>query len=144
MDAHGWLALIAPRPLLIHTAHQDGCEPTFAVERAYLEGRKVYELLGKSDNLRVVYREGSHNPITEDHCRQNIDWFDLAFKRGTARIEDFPVEFMHRLDWGAWKSNQGLDSLTAPDTSADIKTRIGWMFGEKPNRIPWVRSSCPG
>ena len=31
IDAHGWYALIAPRRCLIHTAHHDGSEPTFAV-----------------------------------------------------------------------------------------------------------------
>jgi len=38
IDAHGWLALIAPRRYLIHTAYNDDCEPTFAVERSYMEG----------------------------------------------------------------------------------------------------------
>ncbi|MDP7052357.1 MAG: hypothetical protein QF600_10560, partial [Verrucomicrobiota bacterium] len=33
IDAHGWYALIAPRHCLIHTAHNDGAEPTFAVEK---------------------------------------------------------------------------------------------------------------
>ena len=55
IDSHGWYALIAPRRCLVHSAHNDGSEPTFAVEQAYLEGRKVYALLGHPDNLRVLY-----------------------------------------------------------------------------------------
>jgi hypothetical protein len=42
MDAHAWYALIAPRRCLVHTAYNDGCEPTFAVERAFLAGHSVY------------------------------------------------------------------------------------------------------
>ena len=53
IDAHGWYALIAPRAYLIHTAHNDGSEPTFAVEKGYIEGRSVYRLLGAEQNLRI-------------------------------------------------------------------------------------------
>tara|TARA_B100000809_G_scaffold217247_1_gene223311 strand:- start:99 stop:629 length:531 start_codon:yes stop_codon:yes gene_type:complete len=86
IDAHGWYALIAPRRCLIHTAHNDGSEPTFAVERAYLEGRKVYTLLGHPDNLRVLYRTGQHGPVTEEQRRRNMEWFDLSFGRGAATV----------------------------------------------------------
>jgi dienelactone hydrolase len=135
IDAHGWYALIAPRHLMIHTAHQDGCEPTWAVEQGYLEGRKVYGLLGASDNCRVVYRQGSHNPITAEHRRQNIDWFDLAFGRGDATPEDFPEEFLHRLDWKAWKAGQDPEALTPPPAEATSEARINWVLGSTPDKL---------
>ena len=61
IDAHGWYALIAPRRCLIHTAHNDGCEPTLAVEKAYLEGRNAYRFLNAEQHLRVVDRIGGHS-----------------------------------------------------------------------------------
>ena len=94
MDAHGWYALIAPRRCLVHTAHNDGSEPTFAVERAYLEGKKVYRLLGHPENLRVLYRRGQHGPITDAQRSINLDWFDLSFGRGHVRAESFPEELL--------------------------------------------------
>jgi len=144
MDAHGWLGLIAPRRCLIDVAHNDGCEPTFAVERAYLEGSKVYRLLGHPENLRVSYREGQHGPITDEHRRRNFDWFDLSFGRGSAKQTDFPVEFIHGFDWKAWKARLDPRDLQVPfatphasDQPGDRRARILWALGQAPDKIDW-------
>ncbi len=136
MDSHGWLALIAPRRCMIHTAHTDDGDPTFGVERTYLEGRKVYQLLGHAENLRLVYRSGGHDPITDEHRRVNLDWFDLAFGRGQTRQTDFPEEFIHAFDWNAWKSRQTAEDLRVPFTTnrstgdpVDRRARILWSLG---------------
>ena len=141
IDAHGWYALIAPRRCLIHTAHNDGSEPTFAVERAYLEGRKVYALLGHPDNLRVLYRTGQHGPVTEEQRRRNMEWFDLSFGRGAAKQEDFPEELIHYFDWEAWKRGADGEELrrrfapAEPVNDADRRARIRWLLGEQPARL---------
>ena len=138
IDAHGWYALIAPRRCMIHTAHNDGSEPTFAVERAYLEGRSVYSLLGQPDNLRILYRPGQHGPVTEEQRRRNLDWFDLSFSRGTAKQEDFPEELIHHFDWEAWKkgaAGKELEKRFTPGEAvddADRRARIRWLLGEPP------------
>ncbi|MBC8234467.1 alpha/beta fold hydrolase [bacterium] len=144
IDAHGWLALIAPRRCMIHTAHQDGCEPTFAVERSYLEGKKVYRFLGHPENLRVIYRSGGHDPIIDEHLQQNMDWFDLSFGRGTVKQNDFPEAFIHKFDWHAWKSQLNEDDLKVPfntvQSSEDLddrRARILWALGQAPNKIDW-------
>ncbi len=136
MDAHGWYALIAPRPLLIHTAHQDGCEPTWAVEQGYLEGRQVYQLLGAPEKCRVSYRSGSHNPITPEHRQENLDWFDLAFGRGAVKSTDFPEVFLHRFDWDGWKSAQTPEALEAPQPDAPAEARVNWLLGTAPETLP--------
>jgi len=136
IDAHGWLALIAPRRCLIHTAYNDGCEPTFAVERSYLEGRKVYRFLGHPENLRVIYRPGAHDPITDTHRQQNMDWFDLSFGRGAVKQSDFPETFMHKFDWEDWKSRLAKNDLKVPfDNPADRRARILWALGQPPDNI---------
>ncbi len=136
IDAHGWYALIAPRRCLIHTAHNDGCEPTFAVERAYREGRQVYHLLGRPENLRVQYREGAHNPTTDSHRKVYLDWFDLSFGRGAARQDQFPEEFIHKFDWQAWRARQSKVDVTQPGKDAPARTRIEWALGTTPTRAP--------
>ncbi len=141
IDAHGWYALIAPRRCLIHTAHNDGSEPTFAVERAYLEGRKVYSLLGHPENLRVLYRSGQHGPVTEEQRRRNMEWFDLSFGRGTAKQEDFPEELIHHFDWEAWKKGAAGEELrkrfTPEDATADAdrRERVRWLLGDPPAKL---------
>ncbi|MFP6692240.1 MAG: alpha/beta hydrolase [Pirellulales bacterium] len=141
IDAHGWYALIAPRRCMIHTAYNDGSEPTFAVERGYLEGRSVYSFLGHPGNLRVLYRSGQHGPVTEEQRRRNMDWFDLSFGRGTAKQEDFPEELIHHFDWAAWKKAASAEGLRPPFSSpeaasdADRRARIRWLLGEPPKRL---------
>ncbi|MCZ6793829.1 MAG: alpha/beta hydrolase, partial [Planctomycetota bacterium] len=143
IDAHGWLALIAPRRCLIHTAHNDGSEPTFAVERAYREARKVYRFLGHPENLRVQYRTGQHGPITDEHRRQNLDWFDLSFSRGEVGQGAFPEELLHNFDWEAWKSRQRPEDLRVPFETVeprdddDRRNRLRWILGEAPRELEW-------
>ena len=147
MDAHAWAALIAPRNLLIHTAHNDDSDPTFGVERAYVEGSKVYRLLGVEDHYRVDYRTGGHSTgpskITQAQQDRNIDWLDVSFGRGTATRNDFPQEYIHQFDWNAWQSQltqqekQNPFSGTASLNNADRRERINWAMGQAPAKIPF-------
>ncbi len=147
IDSHGWLGLIAPRHCLLDTAYTDDGDPTFAVERGYLEGCQVYRLLGYGERLRVDYRPGGHQTlpyktyIAPERYRRNLDWFDLAFGRGNIKQEDFPERLIHHFDWEAWKRLQRNEDLETPDVSGcnseaeSIRKRMVWMLGEKPERI---------
>ncbi len=147
MEGHGLLALIAPRRCLFHTAHNDGSDPTFGVERAYLAGREVYRFLGKPENLRNIYRTGNHESgpapdyVTAKHRRQNLDWFDLSFGRGTATQDDFPEVLLHQFDWDAWRAAQTDRELSNPFQgdaavdAADRRARIEWALGEAPREV---------
>lgn len=139
IDSHGWLALIAPRPCMLDTALHDGCDPTFAVERAYLKGKKVYRFLGCPQNLCLSYRAGAHRPITDEHRRGNLEWLDLSFGRGTAKQGDFPEELIHRFDWDAWKSKLSDGDLNSPagDASGDRRDVILWSLGKPPEKNEW-------
>jgi len=145
IDAHAWYALIAPRPCLIHTARNDGAEPTFAVEKAWLEGRKVYEFLGARQNLHVDYRSGGHSStgpekISSAERQRNLDWIDLSFGRGTVTHESFPEVFLHHFDWDQWRSQQDDDKLTI-DRDAPVIERLKWMLGEEPDLLDEQASS---
>ena len=147
IEGHGLLALIAPRRCMFHTAHNDGSDPTFGVERAYLAGREVYRFLGKAENLRNIYRTGNHESgpapdyVTAKHRRQNLEWFDLSFGRGTATQDDFPEVLLHQFDWDAWRAAQTDRDLgnpfqgTVPADAADRQARIEWALGETPRKI---------
>lgn len=143
IDAHAWYALIAPRRCLIHTAYNDGAEPTFAVEKAYLEGRSVYRFLDAEQNLRVDYRTGGHNsgtasePISAADRKRNLDWIDLSFGRGSARQVDFPERLLHDFDWDRWRTRQD-DAALAIDKAAPPVERLKWVLGEAPKSLPNV------
>ncbi len=141
IDAHGWLALIAPRRCLLHTAlHDDASDLTFAVERAYAEGKGVYRFLGQPGNLILDYRPGGHGPLTDPQRQRNLDWIDLSFGRGAIPATAFlePTLF-HAFDWPAWKARQTPEDLRPPPSAVagtdGIRARIAWTLGRAPERI---------
>ena len=69
IEGNALLASIAPRHLMIHTAYNDGSDPTFGVERNYLNAKKAYQFLDVSDHIYLSYRTGQHNPITATHAK---------------------------------------------------------------------------
>ena len=147
IEGHGLLALISPRRCMFHTAHNDDSDPTFGVERTYLQGREVYRFLGKPENLRNIYRTGNHSSgpapdnVTAKHRRQNLDWFDLSIGRGTAKQGDFPEVLLHQFNWNVWKERQSPDDLKSPFPSpaatddGDRARRVRWTLGRIPESI---------
>jgi len=134
VEANALLACIAPRRLMIDTAHNDGAEPTFGVERAYRDAKNVWALFGKEENITLSYRPGNHHPITDEQVRRNLDYFDLAFGRGDARQDDFPERLLHAFDWRRWEAKQRPSDLTVP-ANASVREQVRWMLGEPPNAI---------
>lgn len=149
IDAHGWLALIAPRWCILDTAYNDFGESTFAVERACREAQKVYRMLGHPERLRIDYREGQHTPVTEEHIERNLDCLDRALGRGESVSGELPSEepitgdtesaeadseglgerasngafgpeeLVHTFDWDVWKGTQPAESLKPPFEGAE-------------------------
>jgi cephalosporin-C deacetylase-like acetyl esterase len=54
-------ALIAPRPLLIASANQDGIFPIESIREVHSQLEKLYKTLGRPDNLRFVETPGGHS-----------------------------------------------------------------------------------
>jgi cephalosporin-C deacetylase-like acetyl esterase len=54
-------ALIAPRPLLIASANQDGIFPIHAIRKVHAQLQRLYSMLNKSENLRLVETPGGHS-----------------------------------------------------------------------------------
>jgi dienelactone hydrolase len=131
VDAHAYLALIAPRACLISTALNDGCESSFGVERAYRAAREVYDFLGAPEALRIRWRAGGHDTCAED-IHGYLDWFDNAF--GRTEVE-FPEWLLHHFDWQGWRS-KAPDAPAPPTASADapesIRAAIHWALGDAP------------
>ena len=140
IDAHGWYALIAPRACLIHTGHNDGSEPTFAVEKAYIEGRSVYQLLGAGQNLRIDYRAGGHSSgqppeqISFLDRQRNLDWIDVSFDRRLASRNEFSEQLIHDFDWQDWNTKQNPDHrlINHKDT---IRDQVLWSLGEVKEKL---------
>lgn len=131
IEGNALLATIAPRNLMIHTAYNDGSDPTFGVERNYLSAKEAFRFLGVPGHIFLSYRQGDHNPITPGHTEHMFDYFDMTFGRGTAVREDFPERLLHAFDWEAWKAKQR-DSDLMLDSDATVPEMINWMLGDLP------------
>ena len=62
-------------------AHQDSCDYTYANEMSIKEALKVYRLLGKEENVRLIDGYGQHHGL--DDITTYFDWFDRQFGRKT-------------------------------------------------------------
>jgi len=135
VESNGLMALIAPRYCLLHTAHNDGSDPSFAVERSYLGAKVAYQFLNAPENIALQYRGGNHNPITKDHIRSNLDWFDWAFKRGDIKRSDFKEKLLHDFDWKQWKAKQSSSDLIPPGDIAPLNEKVDWLMGDIPEGL---------
>jgi dienelactone hydrolase len=62
IDFHVWLALVAPRPVMVIGGTQDTIFPNqAALPKRLAEVRKVYELLGKKEALEEFVFDGPHS-----------------------------------------------------------------------------------
>jgi len=128
-DSHAYYALIAPRPCLVSTATNDGCEATFPVERGYLAGREVYRFLGAGEALVLRYRPGGHD-VGVDDIQAYFDWFDRAFGR---RQTDFRERLLHHFDRPAWQREAAPVPPPPPPATDSESTRqaVRWAMGEE-------------
>ncbi len=134
VEGNALMACIAPRRLMIDTAYNDGSDPTFGVERSYLNAKQAWTFEGGEQNIRLSYRKGNHGPVTDQQVKLNLDFFDLAFGRETAKAVDFPEVLLHAFDWQSWKAKQRVSDLTLPQQEP-VRQAIEWMLGEQPEDI---------
>ena len=142
MDGHGVLGLCAPRACAIATAHADSCDYTFANEQNIKESMKVYQLLGKEKNLRLIYRYGQHHGL--DDITTYFDFFDRSFGRTTGYAAAlsaagkltadselaFPMTWLTPagFDWDTWNRTSTDFGRTPPLQSAKLEERVSWML----------------
>ncbi len=134
IEGNSLIAAIAPRKIMLHTAYNDGSDPTFGVERTYLNAKTAYGLLGKPDNICLSYRFGGHNPITYEHVKHNIDFFDLAFGRGKINKSVYAEKLIHKFDWNLWKSKLSKEDIITP-SGVTVEDKIKWMLGKEPAKV---------
>lgn len=153
VDFNELIALIAPRPCLLSIALNDPVESAWAMEETYLSAKKVYKLLGVEENLRILWRQGSHETWTTI-IERYLDWCDLHFGRGSF---DFPERLIYPHDWERWrvKNKVQIDAQAFPRNNPDdililednsvissvkdwehkkkeVQKRVKWMLGEEP------------
>ena len=160
IDQHELVACIAPRPCLISTALNDPVESVWAVEQTYYSARRVYQLMGKPDELNLRYRPGGHETRAED-IEAYVDWLDSVFGRADhalpnavmyptyaewQKLNPAKIETSHFPPKGIQDLLRGEQNLSIdrPDEwqrkKPELRARILWGLGEAP---PFAESA-PG
>lgn len=162
VDQNLFMALIAPRGLMLSTAISEGASNPWGIEEAYHSTRKVYEFLGAQDNLAIRSRYGLHSVCARD-MEDYIDFFDYVFKRGSNKPEnrlfyDYSFEKWCKLsgekidpqsyeekginDLMTDSENKIITNVTGwENKKKDIIKKLHWALGEEP---PGVFNPGPG
>ena len=153
VDQNSFMALIAPRGLMLSTAINEGASNPWGIEQAYHATKKVYKFLGQENNLAIRSRYGEHSVSARD-MEDYIDFFDYVFKRSDHKPES---KLFYKYSFEGWAqqsgekinpqdfSRKGLDDLdidaannkitTVGDWErkrADIRKNIQWGLGDEP------------
>ena len=150
VDQNSFMALIAPRGLMFSTAISEGASNPWGIEQAFHESQKVYEFLGKKENLAIRSRYGLHSISARD-MEDYIDFFDFVFNRTPHQPEnklfynysfdkwlELSGEKINLTDFPEHKSNALLDSknLKSPDKwkpiENQVKEKVQWALGDEP------------
>lgn len=155
VDQNSFMALIAPRGLMLSTALTEGASNIWAIEQAFHTSKKVYGFLNAENNLAIRTRYGEHG-VSAREMEIYIDYFDYVFKRS-----DYPPE--NRLytsySFEEWTqlSGEKMNPLSCPEKigktlktnsvdewkiqKTDILKQINWVLGDEP---PGVTNPGPG
>lgn len=101
----------------------------------------VYRLLGVPNQLRNIYRYGTHHGF--DDITTYIDWMDHAFQRRTPYAAalaatgeltadsqlQFPMTWLTpaAFNWSLWNSTAAFDR-TPPPPTAPLHERVHWLL----------------
>jgi pimeloyl-ACP methyl ester carboxylesterase len=157
LDQNLLLSLVAPRGLLVSHASMEHQGNTMGVEQSYRSVKRVYEFLGKPDNVGLYQQPGEHPSSAED-VERYFDFFDTVF--GIKRHPKIEI-WVHGYSYADWLVRSGerinaahypvrtmgdfakktdgapLDEREWPDRRKQIQKRITWAMGEEPPAVPF-------
>lgn len=148
VDQNHFMALIAPRGLMLSTAKNEGASNPWGIEQAFSSAEKVYKFLGAENQLAIRIREGEHGTHAED-IESYIDFFDYVFKRTNHKPEN---KLLYNYTFDSWRarSKENIDPLKYPSKGnqavagedlsrenwavkkSEIKQQLKWILGDEP------------
>lgn len=154
VDQNLFMALVAPRGLMLSSSRREGDGNPWGIEQAYDSTLKVYKFLdAPQSHLAIRLRDGRHGTSARD-IEDYVDFFDYVFGRGDHKPED---ELLYNYSFKKWRniSKENIDPLNFPVHKSDdlltdskgrsihllqdwkqkknsIQETIKWIFGEEP------------
>lgn len=154
VDQNLFMALIAPRGLMLSTALTEGAANPWGNEQAYHASRKVYDFLHAGDRVAVRSRYGNHGVSARD-MEDYIDFFDYVFRRSDSkppnrllydysfdkwrqhsgeqiRLQDYPARGLDNLEIDAATNRKIVTVADWERKRAGIKRTLRWALGDEP------------
>jgi cephalosporin-C deacetylase-like acetyl esterase len=155
VDQNFFMALIAPRGLLLSAALTEEETNPWGIEQVYLASQKVYKFLGAENNLAIRSRYGLHSVCARD-IEDYIDFFDYIFKPGKQKPEN---KLFYNYSFENWcaLSGEKIDPLSfkvkSPELTKDeknnniisitgweskktaIRKQLQWVLGDEPSGV---------
>jgi dienelactone hydrolase len=157
VDQNSYMALIAPRALLLSTSANESASNPWGAEQAFKSAQQVYRFLGATDQLAIRFRTGFHGTSARD-IEDYIDFLDYVFKRKNApkpenkllynysfeRWQALSGEKLDPMRWGKnsvdaiLKTSNGKTVQRVSDWEAkreEIQKNMRWVLGEQPGGV---------
>jgi dienelactone hydrolase len=151
VDQNMLMAMVAPRGLLLYAAYSEHEGNSFGYEQAYRSVRRVYQFLGREDNVGLHLRFGEHD-FVPNHVENYVNFFDTIFGR---RAYPKSETWISGYTFERWLQITGeeIDPLQYPKRSAGnfvsdslasweqqkqaLQNNIRWALGEEPSGLPF-------
>jgi pimeloyl-ACP methyl ester carboxylesterase len=135
VDANLYLALIAPRSVLIEWGLNDEVSNGWGIEQAYASAQKVYERLGKPDKMGLLHVPGFHGSNDQEAC---IDWLDSQFGKTTAKWVN---DFVYPWKYDEWYNSTGKNISTTIFQNAGVPATIVTSLPLWEAKVPQLRKT---
>jgi dienelactone hydrolase len=140
VDQNQLMAMIAPRGLMMYSAHSESSANAFVIEQGYRNVREVYRFLEAEENIWLHLRDGEHSTEVAD-VENFVDFFDAVFGR-----RHFPKSetWIHGYTFDHWQMLSGIQVNVsefplqpAREENAETRARraregIDWALGTPP------------
>jgi dienelactone hydrolase len=100
VDQNTYLALIAPRAVMIATSINESASNPWGAEQAVRSALGVYKLLGAESNITLRFRNGFHGTSATD-IEAYLDFFEQSFQKGG--LHD-TCKFQYSTTFQEWKA----------------------------------------
>ncbi len=146
VDQNSFMALIAPRGLMLSTALTEGANNLWGIEQAFHASSKVYDFLEAKNNLAIRTRYGEHGVSARD-MEDYIDFFDFIFNRSKNKPENRLYTNYSFEEWMK-RSGEKVNTSSYPEITTNeiqakslvdweskkskILQQISWLLGDEP------------
>lgn len=153
VDQNSFMALIAPRGLMLSSSRRESDGNPWGIEQAHDSTLNVYNFLNAPNNLAVRLRDGNHGTSAKD-IEDYIDFFDYIFDRTEHKPKN---ELFYNYSFKQWReiSKENIEPLDYPvkdsmgllidSDGKKINTEADWENKKKDviDNVQWILGKQP-